>query len=89
MKRNQFPWQKLPESLANEGIIIENYPHTIQLPGIKTGKQTSKGINDLNKQEVKDLYEALGSKDFPLRFRVLPDEAIGESIAYIHRFYVH
>ena len=78
-KKNQFPWRKLPEILVKEGIVLENYPHMVQLPGGKPMKTNSKGINDLTKQEVKDLHEAIESKTFPLRFRLLPMEERGMS----------
>jgi hypothetical protein len=54
-KKNQFPGLKLPDILANAGVILENYPHTVPFPGTKpTTKVNSKGINNLSKQELKD-----------------------------------
>jgi hypothetical protein len=60
----------------------------VQLPGAKTTKTNSKGINDLNKQEVKDLHEAIVSKTFPLRFRRLPMVERGVYTIHIPSTYI-
>jgi hypothetical protein len=83
-RKNQFPWKGLPKILADKGILLENYPHTVQLPCGNPTKAHSKGINDLNKQEVKDLHEAITNKMFPLRFRRLPKEVIGACILFMY-----
>lgn len=69
VKKKLLPWTTLPKILSERGWQLENWPREVPLPG--SGNQScddNKGVNGLNKRYLSLLYEAVISKDHPLKF---------------------
>jgi len=69
VKKKLLPWTTLPKILSERGWQLENWPSEVPLPG--SGSQScddNKGVNGLNKTHLSLLYEAVTSKDCPLKF---------------------
>jgi len=64
-----LPWTTLPRILSEHGWELENWPSVIPLPGSGGLHDENKGINGLSKKHLFLLYEAVESKDHPLRLR--------------------
>jgi hypothetical protein len=65
-----FPWKKALGLLADAGLVWENYPENVLLPGDLPMKGTkSKGINDLTVDEQKRLLNAEHDKHHPMHIK--------------------
>jgi hypothetical protein len=70
-KSRNFPWITMPTTLANLGIICENYPESVAFPGDKPlTAAKSKGISDLSQSELGILIAAFQDPNHPLRFKL-------------------
>ena len=67
-----FPWKDIAHEIADQGIVLKNFPDSIRMPGSKSTKH-SKGINELLKHEVKDLFDAIRNEEHPLWFKKVSD----------------
>jgi hypothetical protein len=81
VKKKQLPWTTLPKVLSDRGWQLENWPSEVPLPG--SGSQLcddNKGINGLDKKLLLLLYEAVESKDHPLKLSEIADTAASPSV---------
>jgi hypothetical protein len=64
----KFPWKDMPQRLATCGVVVENWPEGVPLPGTeKTAARKSKGISALTHQQQKVFLAALKGSSNPIR----------------------
>ncbi|KAI0313335.1 hypothetical protein OF83DRAFT_1086406, partial [Amylostereum chailletii] len=69
-KGKSLPWKMLAKTLLDGGLILDNYPNGVQLPG-----DSSKGINALSVVVVKKMWTQIEDPDYPCRIRpTTPEE---------------